>query len=58
MNTTLFKIEYSSPTIERINLDNEISLILMSGNPGNPSPQSSTSMPEFFNNHPVKDVQV
>jgi hypothetical protein len=58
MNTTPVKHLYNSPHIQRINLDNEISLILMSGNPGNPSPQSSTSMPEFFNNHPVKDVQV
>jgi hypothetical protein len=53
MNTTLFKIEYSSPTIERINLDNEISLILVSGSPGDPIGQSNSDPPEYFNTNPL-----
>ena len=62
MNTTPYKLKYSSPTIERINLDNEISLILVSGNPGNPggsnnmNPANQFVAPEYFNQQPVKDI--
>jgi len=66
MNTTPYKLKYSSkyssPTIERINLDNEISLILVSGTPGNPggsnnmNPANQFAAPEYFNQHPVKDI--
>ena len=44
---------YSSPKVERIKLDNEISLILESTPPGGPG-ESLTSAPEYFNNDPFK----
>ncbi|MEI7503384.1 MAG: hypothetical protein WCJ61_08865 [Paludibacter sp.] len=57
MNNTTQKQPYSTPTIERISLDNEISLILVSGDPGDPSggdPNASLIAPEYFNNDPFK----
>jgi len=44
---------YSSPQIERIKLDNEISLVLSSLEaPGDPGDASLT--PDYFNNDPFK----
>ena len=53
MNTISNKQTYSSPQIEQIKLDNEISLILVSGtdDPGDPI---SSLTPEYFNNEPFK----
>jgi len=46
------KQAYSSPQIERIKLDNEISLVLSSLDaPGDPE---SSLTPEYFNNDPFK----
>lgn len=62
MNTKQKKQQYYSPQIQRINLDNEIALILVSGNPGNPgssnnmSPSNQLAVPEFFNQHPIMDT--
>jgi hypothetical protein len=50
------KQQYDSPQIRRINLDNEISLILVSGNPGDPFTESNIAAPEYFNQQPVKDI--
>lgn len=55
MNTLMKKQQYHSPQIRRINLDNEISLILISGNPGDPHTQLKQTAPEYFNEQPVKD---
>ena len=61
MNTLAKKQQYDSPQIQRVNLDNEISLILVSGNPGNPggsnniNPENQHAVPEYFNQQPVKD---
>ena len=49
---------YSTPSIERVKLDNEISLILVSGLPGDPvSDLKSTPglQPEYFNQHPLNN---
>jgi hypothetical protein len=56
MNTLAKKQQYDSPQIRRINLDNEISLILVSNNPGDPFTESNTTAPEYFNQQPVKDI--
>ena len=58
MNTVPVKHQYISPQIERINLDNEISLILVSGSPGDPFKISKNSADEFFNSNPFVDVVV
>jgi hypothetical protein len=59
MNTLTKKRIYTSPRIERIELDNEISLVLVSGDPGDPSsgqdPNASLMAPEYFNNDPFKN---
>ena len=52
MNTKAEKKIYSSPRIEQIELDNEISLILVSSDPGDPN--ASLLKPEYFNNDPFK----
>ena len=52
MNKITKKRMYSSPRIERIQLDNEISLVLVSGDPGDPN--ASIMTPEYFNNNPLK----
>lgn len=53
MNTSNEKQKYSRPQIERVQLDNEISLVLMSGegDPGEPGAINST-VPEYFNRNP------
>lgn len=56
MNSMPKKQQYDSPQLQRINLDNEISLILVSGNPGDPLGQSKNSLPEFFKTNPVVDA--
>jgi len=54
MNTTdKTKRSYISPTIERVELDNEISLALESSPPGGPG-EISLNAPEYFNNDPFK----
>ena len=57
MNTIKTKQTYITPQIDRIQLDNEISLVLMSGdtNPGDPGAYLRT--PDYFNNDPFKDQQ-
>ena len=57
MNTTIAtsgKKPYNTPRIERIKLDNEISLVLESGSPDG-EPGWVTKAPEHFNNDPFKD---
>jgi hypothetical protein len=45
---------YITPELERVELDNEISLALESVNP-NPAPgESMNNVPEYFNNDPFK----
>jgi hypothetical protein len=56
MNTnsaTVPKRIYIQPEIERVQLDNEISLVLESGPPF-PGNESSLMAPEYFNNDPYK----
>ena len=56
------KQQYNSPEIQRINLDNEIALVLISGNPGNPggsnnmNPANQFKVPEYFNQQPIIDT--
>jgi hypothetical protein len=56
MNSKSVKCPYNSPEIQRVHLDNEISLILASGDPGDPHTDSNKAVPEFFNQHPVRDA--
>ena len=52
LNKMLEKQAYSSPQIEQIKLDNEISLVLSSLDaPGDPEVLNA---PEYFNNDPFK----
>ncbi len=44
---------YVSPVIERVKLDNEISLTLDSAPPGGPG-EPTGYVPEYFNNNPFK----
>ena len=44
---------YCAPVIERIELDNEISLTLDSTPPGGPG-ETKLKVPEYFNNDPFK----
>ena len=53
MNTKTDKRIYQAPHIERVLLDNEISLVLMSTDPGDPNRFTSTP-PEYFHNDPFK----
>ena len=53
MNTKIVKRVYQTPKIEMISLDNEISLVLVSGDPGDPG---ASLAPEYFNNNPFKTV--
>lgn len=59
MNTNPNRQEYNTPAIERVKLDNEISLVLVSNNPGDPvSELKSTKsglQPEYFNQYPIRD---
>lgn len=52
MNTQSNKQRYNSPRIEHIPLDNEISLILVSGDPGEPNGNNSIMTPAYFNTNP------
>jgi hypothetical protein len=56
MKTTTYtkKSFYSSPLVERITLDNEISLQLASDPLPGPGETSYNSAPEYFNNDPYK----
>ena len=54
MNNTTKQQPYSTPSIERISLDNEISLILVSGDPGDPNAPVGLLTPDYFNNDPFK----
>jgi len=57
MNT--YKPNYSAPKIERIELDNEISLTLDSTPPTGPNELSSAGKaPDYFNNDPFKTNKV
>ena len=56
MKTNHIKTEkqsYSSPAIEKIKLDNEISLVLESSPPLGPN-ETAQNAPEYFNNDPFK----
>lgn len=46
------KQNYTTPIIERVTLDNEISLILVSGEPGEPG--AMNELPTYFNSDPFK----
>lgn len=48
------KREYNTPYIERIKLDNEISLILESDNDPAGDPTHQANVQEHFNNDPFK----
>ena len=48
------KNHYTAPLIERIVLDNEISLTLDSTPPVGPGEGASNKVPEYFNNDPFK----
>jgi hypothetical protein len=48
------KIIYSAPTVERIELDNEIALQLESTPPKAPG-EARLQVPEYFNNDPFKN---
>ena len=62
MNSKAEKRTYLIPEIHQVDLDKEISLILVSGNPGNPggsnniNPENQHAVPEFFNQHPIMDA--
>lgn len=53
METT--KKAYTAPAIEKILLDNEISLVLESTPPAGPGEGASLKAPEYFNNDPFKN---
>jgi len=54
MNTTdKTKRTYISPSIERVELDNEISLVLQSAPPVGPN-ETALNVPEYFNSDPFK----
>ena len=50
------KQAYSKPTIERIELDNDIDLQLESTPPVGPGGETTMNMPEYFNNDPFKTM--
>jgi hypothetical protein len=53
-NKLLQKRTYSTPNIECVKLDNEISLALESTPPTGPFESNNTNAPEYFNNDPFK----
>lgn len=53
MNTINSKRVYTAPQIERVELDNEISLVLESA-PIGPSEEMPFFAPEYFNHDPFK----
>lgn len=57
LNLNTEKREYSSPVIEIINLDNEISLALES-NPDFNAPDEVYNKPEYMNSDPYKNQNV
>ena len=57
-NITTGKRIYSFPQIERIKLDNEISLSLESSNPEGEPADNMLKAPEYFNNDPFKHNMV
>ena len=48
------KTTYCTPQIERVKLDNEISLVLVSGDPNDPYGSANSVAPEYFNTNPLK----
>lgn len=54
MNTTTEKRLYCPPQLKCVELDNEISLVLVSGDPGDPG--ALLIAPEYFNNNPFKTL--
>jgi hypothetical protein len=54
MNTINPKRVYTAPQIERVELDNEISLALESTPPIGPNENMFFSAPEYFNHDPFK----
>jgi len=54
---TIAKKTYIAPQIERIKLDNDISLVLESNPPLGPG-ESFSKAPEYFNNDPFKNITV
>ena len=55
MKTINEKQKYINPQIERVNLDNEISLVLVSSDPEDPFVSVKSSVPEYLNNDPFKN---
>lgn len=53
MNSKIEKRIYNTPIIEIVSLDNEISLVLVSGDPGDPG---ASLTPEYIKNDPFKTV--
>ncbi len=50
------KTIYSTPEITRIKLDNEISLVLASGDtPPEPQDEANYKAPDYFNNDPFSE---
>lgn len=49
---------YISPEIERIELDNEISLALESDAPFGPNEEVMNNTPGYFNNNPFRPTNV
>jgi hypothetical protein len=54
MNTINSKRVYTTPQIERVELDNEISLALESTPPIGPDEVAAFFAPEYFNHDPFK----
>lgn len=52
MNTKKEKRIYCTPQLASVKLDNEISLVLVSGDPNEPG---VAFIPEYFNNNPLKN---
>ena len=50
------KLKYIPPTITKVALDNEISLVLQSSPPIGPSENIGLNAPEYFNNDPFKNT--
>lgn len=50
--------QYKTPSIEKIMLDNEISLILVSGDPGDPFAEMGKKSAEYYNQAPFDPVQI
>lgn len=55
MSTTSKKQLYCTPQIERVKLDNEISLVLVSGDPEDPYGSANSAAPDYFNTNPLKE---